>query len=60
MKSHLKDATSQYSAGALAVSRGTMFSDDVAYTVEDGNYISGRWPGDAYKIGKEFISKILQ
>ena len=28
--------------------KGTLFDNTNAFVVEDGNYVSGRWPGDAY------------
>lgn len=33
--------------------RGTRDDDTHAFVVEDGNYVSGRWPGDAYLIAKK-------
>jgi putative intracellular protease/amidase len=32
--------------------RGTREDDTHAFVVEDGNYVSARWPGDAYLIAK--------
>jgi putative intracellular protease/amidase len=32
--------------------RGTRDDDTHAFVVEDGRYMSGRWPGDAYLLGK--------
>jgi len=40
--------------------RGSMFDDRVAFIVEDGHYISARWPGDSYLFGKKFIQKVQQ
>ena len=31
--------------------RGTVDNDAPAFVVEDGNYVSARWPGDAYLLG---------
>jgi hypothetical protein len=28
--------------------RGTATDDTPAFVVQDGNYLSARWPGDAY------------
>jgi putative intracellular protease/amidase len=39
-------------------SRGTDASDDAAFVVEDGSYLSARWPGDAYAIAKRFLAKL--
>src|SRR5204862_6320321 len=38
--------------------RGTRDDDSHAFVVEDGNYISARWPGDAYLIGKKLVALI--
>lgn len=35
--------------------RGTDQDDRAAFVVRDRNYVSARWPGDAYKIAKELI-----
>lgn len=37
-------------------SRGTDADDKPAFVVEDGNYISARWPGDAYLFAKRFAA----
>ncbi|MBV8761372.1 MAG: DJ-1/PfpI family protein [Deltaproteobacteria bacterium] len=38
--------------------RGTREDDTHAFVVEDGRYVSGRWPGDAYLIGKKLIERL--
>lgn len=38
--------------------RGTRDDDSHAFVVEDGNYVSARWPGDAYLIAKRMIAKL--
>ncbi len=38
--------------------RGTRDDDTHAFVVEDGRYVSGRWPGDAYLIAKKFIARL--
>jgi putative intracellular protease/amidase len=35
--------------------RGTASDDSPAFVVEDGNYVSARWPGDSYLIAKKMI-----
>jgi putative intracellular protease/amidase len=40
------------------MSRGTDTDDSPAFVVEDGNYVSARWPGDAYKFSRVFMSKL--
>ena len=36
--------------------RGTRTDDAPAFVVEDGNYVSARWPGDAYLFAKRFAA----
>ncbi len=38
--------------------RGTDTDDEHAFVVEDGNYISARWPGDAYLFAKRFAAHL--
>jgi len=38
--------------------RGTRDDDTHAFVVEDGRYVSGRWPGDAYLIAKQLIARL--
>jgi putative intracellular protease/amidase len=38
--------------------RGTRDDDTHAFVVEDGRYVSGRWPGDAYLLGKKLVERI--
>ncbi len=38
--------------------RGTETDDQPAFVVEDGNYISARWPGDAYLFAKRFAARL--
>ena len=38
--------------------RGTRDDDTHAFVVEDGRYISARWPGDAYLIGRKLIERL--
>ncbi len=40
------------------MSRGTDTDDGPAFVVEDGNYVSARWPGDAYRFARAFIAKL--
>ena len=36
------------------VARGTQQDDSAAQVVEDGRYLSARWPGDAYLLARKF------
>jgi putative intracellular protease/amidase len=38
--------------------RGTATSDRGAFVCEDGNYISARWPGDAYLFARKLIERL--
>ena len=38
--------------------RGTRADDTHAFVVEDGRYLSARWPGDAYLIANKLIAKL--
>ncbi len=38
--------------------RGTMDDDGPAFVVEDGNYLSARWPGDAYLLARRFVARL--
>lgn len=38
--------------------RGTATDDRAAFVVEDGNYVSARWPGDAYLFARTFIQRL--
>ena len=38
----------------VLTARGTATDDTSAFTVSDRNYLSARWPGDAYLFGRRF------
>jgi putative intracellular protease/amidase len=38
--------------------RGTRDDDGPAFVVEDGRYVSGRWPGDSYLIAKKLLARL--
>ena len=38
------------------VRRGTRDDDSPAFVVEDGSYVSARWPGDAYLLAKKLAA----
>ncbi len=40
------------------VAKGSRDDDGPAFIVEDGNYLSGRWPGDAYLLARRFIERL--
>jgi putative intracellular protease/amidase len=40
--------------------RGTRDDHTPAFVVEDGNYVSARWPGDSYLFAQRFIARLAQ
>jgi hypothetical protein len=38
--------------------RGTDTDDGPAFVVEDGRYVSARWPGDSYLFAKRFADRL--
>ena len=53
VKRALDDPARQFVRGPVnLVKKGTEADDDGAFVVEDGDYLSARWPGDAYLIAK--------
>lgn len=51
----LDDPGRQFERGPRTLSaRGSATDDGPAFTVADGNYLSARWPGDAYLFGRRF------
>lgn len=38
--------------------RGTQDDDGPAFVVEDGDYVSARWPGDAYLFAKKLLERL--
>ena len=59
VKSKLRDPSAQYQRGPIALTKRDKESDSSpAFLVEDGNYVSARWPGDAYTFAKRFAQKL--
>jgi len=50
---------SQFERGPRSTKRGTRDDDSPAFVVQDGNYVSARWPGDAYLFARRF-DRMLQ
>jgi putative intracellular protease/amidase len=48
----------QFQRGPGGTKRGTRTDHGNAFVVEDGNYVSARWPGDAYLFAERFIAKL--
>lgn len=50
---------SQFQRGPYNLTqRGTSNDDSPAFVVEDGNYVSARWPGDAYLFSRRFLARL--
>eukprot|EP01114_Cavostelium_apophysatum_P012292 TRINITY_DN2733_c0_g1_i1.p1 TRINITY_DN2733_c0_g1~~TRINITY_DN2733_c0_g1_i1.p1 ORF type:complete len:523 (+),score=135.34 TRINITY_DN2733_c0_g1_i1:56-1624(+) len=59
VKSFLGDSFTQFYMGPISVGiRGTAMDHSNAFVVRDENYLSARWPGDAYYFGLEFCKMI--
>ncbi len=43
-----------FERGPRTIKRGSADDDSPAFVVEDGNYLSARWPGDAYLFARRF------
>jgi putative intracellular protease/amidase len=48
------DDPNQFVRGPRTQRRGTSTDDSAAFVVEDGRYLSARWPGDAYLFAERF------
>jgi putative intracellular protease/amidase len=48
----------QFERGPRETRRGTRTDHTHAFVVEDGNYVSARWPGDSYLFAERFIEKL--
>ena len=40
----------------MLATRDSANDGSAAFVVEDGNYVSARWPGDAYTFSKRFAA----
>jgi putative intracellular protease/amidase len=55
VKAALGDPGRQFQRGPITLmARGTATDDGPAFAVKDGNYLSARWPGDAYLFARRF------
>jgi putative intracellular protease/amidase len=48
----------QFERGPRETRRGTRTDHRHAFVVEDGSYVSARWPGDSYLFAQRFIEKL--
>jgi putative intracellular protease/amidase len=54
----LRDPTDFARGPRVLSKRGTDVDDGPAFFVRDGNYVSARWPGDAYLFAKKFAAML--
>ncbi len=55
----LADPATQFRRGPRTLTRrGTATDDSGTFVVEDGRYVSARWPGDAYAFARSFLRRI--
>ena len=55
----LADPSRQFERGPRVLTqRGTDTDDSPAFVVEDGAYVSARWPGDAYLFAKKMLARM--
>jgi putative intracellular protease/amidase len=53
------DSPAHFERGPLTLTKhGTSQDDAGAFVVEDGNYISARWPGDAYLFARTLLKRL--
>ena len=59
VRAALQDPATQFTRGPRTLtSRGTDSDDRPAFVVEDGRYVSARWPGDAYLFARKFLDRL--
>jgi putative intracellular protease/amidase len=59
VRAALADPKGHFDRGPLVVKKRGTESDDIgAFVVEDGRYVSARWPGDAYLFARRFAARL--
>lgn len=58
VRSALREPSDFVRGPRVLFARGTATDDGPAFVVEDGNYVSARWPGDAYLFAKRFAARL--
>jgi len=59
VRAALDDAATQFERGPRVLfRRGTRDDDSAAFVVEDENYVSARWPGDAYLFATRLMDRL--
>jgi putative intracellular protease/amidase len=58
VRAALRDPADLVRGPRVLSKRGTQTDDEPAFCVEDDNYVSARWPGDAYLFAKRFAARL--
>jgi putative intracellular protease/amidase len=59
VRAALRDPDTQFARGPRTLgTRGTATDDSPTFVVEDGRYVSARWPGDAYAFARALIRRL--
>lgn len=59
VRASLDDPERDFARGPITLGRRGSATDDApAFVVEDGFYVSARWPGDAYLFTRRFLAKL--
>lgn len=59
VRAALRDPEAQFVRGPITLTaKGTEQDDRAALVVEDGRYLSARWPGDAYLLARTFRARL--
>ncbi len=59
VRAALDDPARQFLRGPLNLGRPATADDDrLAFVVEDGRYVSARWPGDAYLFARKLLERL--
>lgn len=58
VRAALRDGSDFLRGPRALTARGTDEDDRPAFVVEDGRYVSARWPGDAYLFGKKLLARL--
>ena len=59
VRAALADPARQFERGPVNLGkRGTREDDGGSFVVEDGRYVSARWPGDAYRFARVFLTRL--
>ena len=59
VEAEVREALALFHRGPINLgNKATADDDRAAFVVEDGHYVSARWPGDAYLFARKFIERL--